>query len=267
MGLLLLAGMAAAQSFPGGLPRCLRELNTCNTNLGTCTTELGACEADLGTCSTDLNACTADLTEAQDDLATCTADLAACQAEPNAVFPGDGAGHGAALSYMNNGDGTATDNNTGLMWEVKDDAGGVHDVANTYTWTSTPGGTAANGTLFTEFLDTLNNKCDGDVKITCTIDADCSGGIGNGKCGRAGFRDWRIPHIKELQSIVDYGVAFPGPAIDPTFPGLTAASDYWSSTEIAGSPSIAWHVFFDNGNVGDALKNFALRGRAVRGGQ
>jgi hypothetical protein len=34
---------------------------------------------------------------------------------------------GAALSYTDNGDGTVTDNNTGLMWEKKDDSGGIHD--------------------------------------------------------------------------------------------------------------------------------------------
>ena len=54
VGLLLLAGMAGAQPFPGGLPACLAALNTWNANLGTCPTDLGACEADLGTCSTRL---------------------------------------------------------------------------------------------------------------------------------------------------------------------------------------------------------------------
>ena len=37
---------------------------------------------------------------------------------------------GATLSYTDNGDGTMTDNNTGLMWEKKDDAGGIHDMDN-----------------------------------------------------------------------------------------------------------------------------------------
>jgi hypothetical protein len=229
MGLLFLAGLAEAQPFPGGLPACQAALNTCNANLGTCRT-----------------------------------DLAACEAEPNVVFPGDGAGHGAALSYTNNGDGTATDNNTLLMWEVKDNNGGVHDVGNAYTWTS--GGNAADGTLFTVFLDTLNNKCNGKETTPCTSNADCAG-IGNGKCGHAGFRDWRIPHVKELQSIVDYG-RFER-AIAPTFPGLTAASPgtYWSSTGVVGRPSFAWGVTFDNGLVDLAGKGLFLHGRAVRGGQ
>jgi len=230
IGMLLLAGTAAADPpFGGGLPQCLLKLHQCS--------------------------------EALD---TRKADLAACQAEPNAVFPGDGAGHGAALRYTDNGDGTATDNNTMLMWEVKDNNGGVHDVDNRYTWSA--GGTIVDGTLFTVFLDTLNNKCDGDETTTCTSKADCVA-IGNGKCGHAGFRDWRIPHIKELQSIVDYGVASPGPLIDPTFPGLTIAQNYWSSTELAGNPSNAWIVIFDFGHVLNSPKTFPLWGRAVRGGR
>ena len=34
---------------------------------------------------------------------------------------------GAPLSFTDNGDGTITDNNTGLMWEKKSDDGGLHD--------------------------------------------------------------------------------------------------------------------------------------------
>jgi len=41
---------------------------------------------------------------------------------------------GATLSYTDNGDGTITDNNTRLMWEKKDDSGGIHDQDNGYTW-------------------------------------------------------------------------------------------------------------------------------------
>ena len=33
MGALLWAGPAGAQPFPGGLPECVRQLNTCNANL------------------------------------------------------------------------------------------------------------------------------------------------------------------------------------------------------------------------------------------
>src|SRR3990172_4068415 len=144
-------------------------------------------------------------------------------------FPGDGAGDGPALSYTDNGDGTFTDNNTKFMWEIKDDAGGIHDKNNTYAWTST---------LFTVFLDTLNNKCDGDETTPCATNRDCAG-IGNGKCGHAGHRDWCIPNVKKLQSIVDYGTFNPA----SSFPGETAAG-YWSATTNAGATYNPSSVFF-----------------------
>jgi Protein of unknown function (DUF1566) len=213
VGALLGAGTADAQPFPGGLPQCRRALATCHATLGTC----------------------------PEDLTTCEADLAECEAQPHAVFPGDGASSGPALRYTDNGDGTATDNNTLLMWEVKTAvAGSVHNVNNPYTWSSS--GSAPDGTLFTDFLDTLNTS-------------PCF----------AGHCDWRVPNVKELQSIVDYGENTP--AIDPSFPGPTAASVYWASTANAGNPSDAWVVGFSIGFVSSATKFNNFLARAVRGGQ
>ena len=61
--------------------------------------------------------------------------------------------------------------------------------------------------------------------------------------------------------------SLPESRIDPTFPGLTVASPYWSSTELAGNPSNAWIVVFDFGHVLNSPKTFAQWGRAVRGGR
>jgi len=82
---------------------------------------------------------------------------------------------GIALSYTNNGDGTITDDNTGLMWEKKDDSGGIHDKDNTYTWcvdANPPDGVCDNGT----------NEMDGTIVTTFlpTLNA-----------GFAGYTDWR----------------------------------------------------------------------------
>jgi hypothetical protein len=189
-----------------------------------------------------------------------------------AVFPGDGV-TAPALSYTDNGDLTTTDNNTQFMWEQKlpaDDAActaasqadrSVHCVQNTYTWSST--GTAADGTAFTDFLARLNNRCANDETVDCTAngDADCTG-VG-GTCGFAGYRDWGMPDVRKLQSIVDYGVF--NPAIATTFPGAIAAASYWSSTSLALNPPFAWVVNFTTGSVGLADKDNSLRVRAVRG--
>jgi hypothetical protein len=153
--------------------------------------------------------------------------------------------------FVNNGDGTVTDNQTGLQWEKKTDDGGVHDMSNTYTWTNTSDGdyTDPDGTAFTVFLAALNRP-------------PCF----------AGHCDWRLPKVNrdgdpaELETILlaPYPcVRFP--CIDPIF-GPTAAFTYWSATTIAVNPALAWYVDFFSGGVGFGNKDFDRYVRAVRAG-
>ena len=58
---------------------------------------------------------------------------------------------------------------------------------------------------------------------------------------------WRLPSIKELQSIVDYTIASPGPVFNSVFSG--SANWYWSSTPLAGAASGAWALNFNAGNT------------------
>jgi hypothetical protein len=102
---------------------------------------------------------------------------------------------GSALAYRDNGDGTISDLNTGLMWEKKDDSSGVHGRDSRYSWSIT--GTEMDGTIVTEFLATLNDAAGGG--------ANCF----------AGYCDWRIPNVKEAMSLLDYGRQFP--SLDPIF--------------------------------------------------
>ncbi len=56
---------------------------------------------------------------------------------------------------------------------------------------------------------------------------------------------WRLPSMKELQTIVDISRQIP--AADPTaFPEAMSAQ-YWTSSPVAGLPSEAWVVDFRNG--------------------
>jgi len=196
-------------------------------------------------------------------------------------FPGDGydnpdaegvSGHGPALKYTDNGDGTFTDKVTKFMWEKKLKADGseggdcdgipevrsVHCANIRYDWTDGVGNNEdADGELFTVFLDPLNGTCEGEDVTDCESHKDCAKGE---KCGFAGHTDWCIPNVKMLQSIVDYSVLNPS----TSFPGATRTSIYWSSTTFADSPSDAWSINFITGFMVDSVKLTDFFARAVR---
>jgi hypothetical protein len=65
----------------------------------------------------------------------------------------------------------------------------------------------------------------------------------NTYCTDAGT-GWRLPTVKELQTLVDDSVASPGPTIDAGFFPGTPAGLFWSSTSTFGS----WLVDFSTGN-------------------
>ena len=76
--------------------------------------------------------------------------------------------------------------------------------------------------------------------------------------------DWRLPNIKELQSINDETLANPSVAT-AYFPGATA-SRYWSSTSMHGTTNEAWFLDCQYGvtSYSDTTSNLLVR--CVRGG-
>ena len=77
-----------------------------------------------------------------------------------------------------------------------------------------------------------------------------------------GHKDWRLPTVKELISLVDYEKYDPATEIPNT-----ESNFYWSSTTFADFTDGAWYVGFNYGNVYNRGKANAFYVRAVRGGQ
>ena len=159
--------------------------------------------------------------------------------------------------FIDNGDGTICDSQTGLMWEKKEADDGIgdsdnpHDVDNEYSWTrNVDPGSAPTGTMFTDLLQQLNSSTNDPNTV-----------------GFAGYTDWRIPTIIELQTLLlQPAPCFFSPCIDPIF-APTAEDFYWSSTAITSNLVSAFGVSFDSGEVFIADKISAFPVRAVRGGR
>lgn len=126
------------------------------------------------------------------------------------------------------------DNVTGLIWEVKTDDNGIHDKDKTYRW----GGLGANlhGSEFHNDWNPLVNGANEEAL-----------------CGVTG---WRVPTIKELESLVHFGR--PRLTIDALFFPNTRPQIYWSTTASAEYISSAWVVSFYRGWTSLEYRSFEL---------
>ncbi|MDA2918591.1 DUF1566 domain-containing protein [Desulfobacterota bacterium AH_259_B03_O07] len=146
--------------------------------------------------------------------------------------------------FVDNGDGTVTDNMTGLMWEKKVAGSGcLHCVDDVLGW----------NTSMSDWISEVNGPTDDST--------------GSTQSGLGGFTDWRIPTLAELLTILDLseGMCGPGtgPCINPIF-GPTIETGYWTSTTLASNASNVWGVNFFIGGVAEFSKSFGDNVRAVR---
>ena len=127
--------------------------------------------------------------------------------------------------FTDHGNGTVTDNMTGLMW-VK----APHDLPNN-----------AGAKIWNNAIDFCNG-------LTF-----------------AGHSDWRLPNVRELQSLIDYGRFNPALPSGHPFTGVQSVF-YWSSAAGEGNTGDAWIVHLYSGFVNGA-KSYANCVWPVRAGQ
>jgi Protein of unknown function (DUF1566) len=204
----------------------------------------------------------------------------------------------AGPQFTDNGDGTITDQQTGLMWEkeVKRDAtqdfANLQDADNSYRWS---GQCSSNTSKLCQPTAAASAACTADVEGNASGCAQCTGGDGSCNASStvwtwilalnaanfAGHADWRVPKRDELASIIDY-TALTQPAVNPAFQGascggactdLTSAAcsctqsgNYWSQATYALFPDYTWYVYFLNGYVFYDQKINVAYVRAVRDG-
>jgi Protein of unknown function (DUF1566) len=150
--------------------------------------------------------------------------------------------------------GCTRDDRSGLVWEVKvDDAAHLRHMARRYIWSegAAPQDAGSPGAV---------GRCAGgepceSTRLVSAVNV----------AGMCGAHDWRLPTVKELESIVDFGRS--GPAIDLRFFPHTPDSYFWSATPSAGDAGTAWYVSFNHGSASQGFRDFGLHVRLVRGGK
>ncbi len=151
--------------------------------------------------------------------------------------------------FTKNGDGTVADNLTGLIWLEDADCFGEK--------------------VWADALAAANGLFDGSTNDP-----------GSGDCGlsdNSGAGAWRLPNVKELQSLVSFGIW--GPAVPNTagtgqwvegdpFSNVGSTNSYWSSNSYAPIPVHKWKMTIHNGTTSATQSNSDfVHVWPVRGGQ
>jgi hypothetical protein len=195
--------------------------------------------------------------------------------------------------YVDAGDGTIADQQTGLRWQKAvrldgiADAADLEDADNYYPWSGQCSVSAAPCQPTAAAASACAAGVEGDPYGCATCpDADgvCSAPqtvwtwlVALNASQFAGHGDWRLPTIRELSAIVDY-VDGTSPAVDAAFHAATCGPNcgdptspecsctqsyaYWSATSVAYDHTYAWFASFDGmpqGSIAPAGTTFGSK--------
>jgi len=153
-----------------------------------------------------------------------------------------------AIRFTDNGDGTIRDKLTKLTW-LKN--------ANCLA-------TAGLGP-FNDFDDIAD-----DGRVFWQTALDFANTLESGQCGLmdgSSAGNWRLPNVRELHSLIDYGQLEPALPAGHPFAELEEQGAYYSSTSDENARFRAWLVSFFDGVVVQDFKTFADHNViAVKGG-
>jgi hypothetical protein len=143
--------------------------------------------------------------------------------------------------FTDNNNGTITDNLTGLIWlknaNCTDTVGGINKSAGNLVW--------------------------GDALTW-------SNNLSSGLCGLSdgsNARDWRLPNIVELESLIDQSQFNPALVAGHPFYNLQTDYYYWTSNSSSLGPRYAWVLYIVDGYVGFDIKynlNFVWPVRSIK---
>lgn len=146
------------------------------------------------------------------------------------------------------------DQRTGLMWEVKQDAPGLHKPGQTYSWFATDRQANMSEPGARDGGDCVNSRCDTEGFVLAVNEA-----------GLCGFADWRMPTRNELMSLGDRRLMDEtGLIVDPAWFPHVEAGEYWSSETFRLYPQSAWAVDMRHGLDRADHKSEAKSVRLVR---
>jgi hypothetical protein len=132
-----------------------------------------------------------------------------------------------------------------------------------YTTTSETVADAKTGLMWQRVLPATYQGCSG--MAGGTLADSCTWGEAKNYCANldlAGFQDWRLPSITELESLIKDDVI--NPAIDSVAFPDTPSVEFWTFSPYAGASGNAWGVGFGDGLSGNDLTSNAWRVRCVR---